>query len=141
DTTFSFKRRRGCQGSALALAALILAGVIGFSWFLIPAGLWPLKLLFIAPALLFTMALPAMFFAVFASNPVLRIDAQGIYFQEFSDKTVPWSDIESVTLTSGYWEIGHRPYATFKPLPGSDSLAYAVHTPSAYPKPRRMGYW
>ncbi|MEQ1492202.1 MAG: hypothetical protein ABL932_16790 [Terricaulis sp.] len=131
---YAFKRRRLLQICFVLFAIAILAWVAGFSWFIIPAEMWPLKWLFIilAGSMLFG-AMPGMVIDVFSPGPILTISIEGIRYLPFSRETVPWSAVRSVTLTRAYSHArGSSDYYRFKLM---DGVSFVVDDPKRFPVP------
>ncbi|MES1201899.1 MAG: hypothetical protein ABUS57_10680 [Pseudomonadota bacterium] len=125
--TYSFNRKRGVQALMGAVMLLLTSGFIGFGlaapihWLGYPFALFGVFVGYLAVSLTLE---------IFAPNPILRIDAEGVYFLPFSPATVPWRDITSVSMAQGY---SYSTDGINKP-DGKFGFKYAIRDPSAYPK-------
>lgn len=131
---YAFKRRRLLQGCFVVFAIAILVWVAGFSWFVIPDQMWPVKWLFIvlAGSMLFG-AVPGMVLDVLSPGPILTISIEGIRYLPFSGETVPWTAVRSVALTRAYSHArGSSDYYRFKLM---DGVSFVVDDPKRFPVP------
>ncbi len=131
---YAFQRRRGLQGCFIIFAIAILGWAAGFSWFAIPAQMWPLKWLFIILAgSMLAGVIPGMVSDTLSPGPILTISTEGICYLPFSRETVPWSAVRSVTLTRAYSHArGSSDYYRFKLM---DGVSFVVDDPKRFPVP------
>lgn len=129
---YAFQRRRSLQGCFIIFAIAILVWVTGFSWFVIPAEMWPLKWLFIILAgSMLVGVIPGMVIDVLSPGPILTISGEGIRYLPFSRETVPWLAVRSVTLTRAYSHTrGSSDYYRFKWM---DGVSFVVDDPKRSP--------
>lgn len=110
-----------------ALLLLLTAGFVGLG---LSAPIHWLGYAFAAFGLCVGYLALSLLLDVFAPNPILRIDAEGVYFLPFSPAVVPWGDITSVSMAQSYdWNgagVSH-PSGTF-------GFRYTIRDPAAYPK-------
>lgn len=131
---YAFQRRRSLQGCFIIFAIAILVWVTGFSWFVIPAEMWPLKWLFIILAgSMLVGVIPGMVIDVLSPGPILTISGEGIRYLPFSRETVPWLAVRSVTLTRAYSHTrGSSDYYRFKWM---DGVSFVVDDPKRFSVP------
>lgn len=125
--TYGFNRKRGVQGCMGAVMVALAAGFIGMG------AIFPVRAVGIF-AILFGLFVGSLALSlvldIFAPDPILRIDEEGITFLPFSRATVPWRDITSVSMAQGY------SYSRGGPVTpdGKFGFKYSIGDPSAYPR-------